>query len=201
MRIVLIVVSSEIIGSYLFKSFALSLLIGRPFIELLAARALPVSIVTIANTLLVAALDRSLGEKATRDPRAMLTQRISDVFSDRLSYEEALDYIHHVTWRGSRLGLERTRELLARIGNPHQKLKFVHVAGTNGKGSTCAMLAKTLSLAGYRTGLYISPFINRFNERMQMDGVSIADEQLADITAFVSSRTRRRWRITPRSLS
>ena len=185
LRIVLIVVSSEIIGSYLFKSFALSLLIGRPFIELLAARALPVSIVTIANTLLVAALDRSLGEKATRDPRAMLTQRISDVFSDRLSYEEALDYIHHVTWRGSRLGLERTRELLARIGNPHQKLKFVHVAGTNGKGSTCAMLAKTLSLAGYRTGLYISPFINRFNERMQMDGVSIADEQLADITAFI----------------
>ena len=85
----------------------------------------------------------------------------------------------------SRLGLERTSELLERIGNPHQKLKFVHVAGTNGKGSTCAMIGKTLSLAGYQTGLYISPFINRFNERMQLNGDPISDEMLAEVTAFV----------------
>ena len=184
-RIGIIVILSELIGSYLFKSFALSLLIGVPFTGLLAARALPVSIVAIVNTTLVALLDRLLGEKATRESRAVRTEGVLKAHPDQMSYEEALDYIHHVTWRGSRLGLERTRELLERIGNPHHKLKFVHVAGTNGKGSTCAMLAKTLSLAGYRTGLYISPFINRFNERMQLDGVSIADETLAEITAYI----------------
>jgi dihydrofolate synthase/folylpolyglutamate synthase len=102
-----------------------------------------------------------------------------------MSYDEAMAYIHEVTWRGSKFGLERTNELLERIGNPQKKLKFVHVAGTNGKGSTCAMIAKTLTLAGYNTGLYISPFINNFNERMQMNGVPISNSMLAEITAFV----------------
>jgi dihydrofolate synthase/folylpolyglutamate synthase len=73
-----------------------------------------------------------------------------------MSYEEALDYIHHVTWRGSRLGLERTRELLSRIGNPEQSLKFIHIAGTNGKGSTAAMLANILRLSGI-TQAFTSP--------------------------------------------
>ncbi len=184
-RIAIIVIVSEFVGSYLFKSFALSLLIGIPFTGLLALRALPVSIVMIVNTALVALLDRTLGEKAKQTTQGVRNEGSPDATFRPMSYEEALDYIHHVTWRGSRLGLERTRELLERIGNPHQKLKFVHVAGTNGKGSTCAMLAKTLSLAGYRTGLYISPFINRFNERMQIDGVSIGDDTLAEITASI----------------
>jgi dihydrofolate synthase/folylpolyglutamate synthase len=155
-------------------------------IELLAARALPVSIVMIVNTVLVTVLSTTLGEKVLSEPKRVVTQKANASASpSTMTYDEALDYIHHVTWRGSRLGLERTNELLNRIGNPHQKLKFVHVAGTNGKGSTCAMIAKTLSLAGYQTGLYISPFINRFNERMQMNGLSISDEMLAGITAFI----------------
>ena len=186
LRIALIVIPSEIIGSYLFKSYALSFLIGVPFTVLLASRALPVAIVMVVNTILVAVLNRTLGEKAMRQPaRGMLSELKEAAAPDYLSYDDAMDYIHHVTWRGSRLGLERTRELLERIGNPQQKLKFVHVAGTNGKGSTCAMIAKTLSLAGYQTGLYISPFINRFNERMQLNGESISDETLAKITAFI----------------
>ena len=186
LRIALIVIPAEIIGSYLFKSFALSILIGRTFVELLAARALPVSIVMIVNTILVTVLDRMLGDKVLHEPaRAIGVQSKTHSSVSAMTYNEALDYIHHVTWRGSRLGLERTNELLNRIGNPHQKLKFVHVAGTNGKGSTCAMIAKTLSLAGYQTGLYISPFINRFNERMQINGTSISDEMLAEITAFI----------------
>ena len=186
LRIALIVIVSEMVGSYLFKSFALSFLIGAPFSALLAARALPVAIVMVVNTILVAVLNRALGEKATREPaRGMLSPVMEAALPDYLSYDDAMDYIHHVTWRGSRLGLERTRELLERIGNPQKKLKFVHVAGTNGKGSTCAMIAKTMTLAGYQTGLYISPFINRFNERMQMNAEPISDEMLARITAFI----------------
>lgn len=186
LRVALIVILSELLGSYLSKSFALSLLIGVPFTGLLAARALPVSIVTIVNTVLVVLLDRTLGEKAIATPETgVLKSLLKAASADGMRYDEALDYIHHVTWRGSRLGLERTNELLSRIGDPHKKLKFVHVAGTNGKGSTCAMIAKTLSLAGYQTGLYISPFINRFNERMQMNGLSISDDTLAEITAFI----------------
>lgn len=102
-----------------------------------------------------------------------------------MNLEETLSYIHAICWRGSVPGLERIAALLAAMGNPHQGLKFVHVTGTNGKGSTCAMLASILQAAGYRTGLYTSPFIVRFNERMQVDGQQISDEELCDITSFV----------------
>ena len=102
-----------------------------------------------------------------------------------MTYQEALTYIHSVCWKGSVPGLSRTRELLGRIGNPQNKLKFVHIAGTNGKGSTAAMLASVFRSAGYRTGLYTSPFLLCFNERMQVDGEMISDEELAEITEFV----------------
>ena len=82
-----------------------------------------------------------------------------------MTYEEALTYIHSVIWRGKRIGLGRITELLRRMGNPEKKLRFVHVAGTNGKGSTCEMTASVLQAAGYRTGLFTSPFIHFFNER------------------------------------
>lgn len=102
-----------------------------------------------------------------------------------MTYAEALAYIHSVCWKGSIPGLSRTRELLARMGNPQKSLKFVHVAGTNGKGSTAAMLASVLRQAGYHTGLYTSPYLFRFNERMQVDGQEISDELLAEITQEV----------------
>ena len=98
---------------------------------------------------------------------------------------EAIEYINSVDWRHSRLGLERMQELLERLGNPHSKLKFIHIAGTNGKGSTSAMLASILTEAGYKTGLYTSPYINSFNERIQLDGIPISDEALSDVTARV----------------
>ena len=186
LRIALIVIPAEIVGSYLSKSLALSFLIDAPFTALLAARALPVFIVMTVNTFLVFLLNKLIGEKAMRES-AQGAQLMSDnVFSgEHMRYDEAMEYIHQVTWRGSKFGLERTNELLERIGNPHKKLKFVHVAGTNGKGSTCAMIAKTLSLAGYNTGLYISPFINDFNERMQMNGTPISNNLLAEITSYI----------------
>ena len=102
-----------------------------------------------------------------------------------MTYEEALAYIHSVNWVGSKLGLERTQELLGKLGNPERQLKFVHIAGTNGKGSTAAMLSSILERAGYRTGLYTSPFINRFNERMQVNGEQIPDDTLAELTDHI----------------
>lgn len=102
-----------------------------------------------------------------------------------MNVNEALEYIHSVSWKGSVPGLSRTQNLLALMGNPEKKLKFVHIAGTNGKGSTAAMTASVLQKAGYRTGLYTSPYIYRFHERMQVDGVQISDEDLADVTAYV----------------
>jgi dihydrofolate synthase/folylpolyglutamate synthase len=102
-----------------------------------------------------------------------------------MNVTEALAYIHSVSWKGSIPGLSRTQELLAKMGSPEKQLKFIHVAGTNGKGSTAAMLASILQTAGYTTGLYTSPFISRFHERMQVNGVSISDEELATITEAV----------------
>jgi len=99
-----------------------------------------------------------------------------------LGIAETLKYIHSVKWQGSKPGLERTRELLALLGNPEKNLSFVHIAGTNGKGSTAACIAAVLRAAGYRTGLYTSPYILRFNERMQVDGEQISDDELIRMT-------------------
>ena len=102
-----------------------------------------------------------------------------------MTYNEALDYIHSVGWLGSRPGLSRTVELLRRLGNPEQELKFVHVAGTNGKGSTCACIASVLKEAGYKVGFNLSPYILRFNERIQICGEQISDEDLAALVEEV----------------
>lgn len=98
-----------------------------------------------------------------------------------MTYQQALDYIHAVQWAGHKPGLSRTRTLLAALGDPHRQLKFVHIAGTNGKGSTAAMLASCLQAAGYCVGLYTSPFISRFNERIQVNGVPIPDVDLVQL--------------------
>ena len=102
-----------------------------------------------------------------------------------MTAEQAIEYIHSVCWKGSIPGLGRTRELLKLLGNPQDSLKFIHIAGTNGKGSTAAMTASILRKAGYRTGLYTSPYIYRFHERMQVNGEPISDKDLAEITEYV----------------
>ncbi|MBQ5581399.1 MAG: bifunctional folylpolyglutamate synthase/dihydrofolate synthase, partial [Clostridia bacterium] len=96
-----------------------------------------------------------------------------------MTYQEAIAYIEDYTWSTTRLGLDRTVELLHRLGDPQKDLKFVHVAGSNGKGSTCAMLESILRAAGYRTGLYISPYIQDFCERMQVNGENVPHRVLA----------------------
>ncbi len=102
-----------------------------------------------------------------------------------MTYEEALKYIQTVSWKGSKLGLERTQELLAKLGNPEKEMKFIHLAGTNGKGSTASMLATILEKAGYKVGMYTSPYIMRYNERMQINHQEIPDEELAAITEHI----------------
>ena len=102
-----------------------------------------------------------------------------------MNVEQAIAYIHSVFWKGAEPGLKRTQDLLRRIGNPEKKLKYVHIAGTNGKGSTAAMTASVLQKAGYRVGLFTSPYIYRFNERMQVNGQQITDDELVAITEFV----------------
>ncbi|MBR7165222.1 MAG: bifunctional folylpolyglutamate synthase/dihydrofolate synthase, partial [Clostridia bacterium] len=99
-----------------------------------------------------------------------------------MTYQEALHYIHSNFWQGSKPGLSRTAALLDAMGNPQDQLRFVHVAGTNGKGSFCAMLSSILKASGLKVGTYTSPYILRFNERMRVDGEDIPDETLARLT-------------------
>ena len=102
-----------------------------------------------------------------------------------MDYREALAYIDGVSWLGSRPGLARVTALLEKLGDPQKELKFVHIAGTNGKGSCAAMTASVLRAAGYRTGLFTSPYLFRFNERMQINGEPIADETLAALVTEI----------------
>ncbi|MCD8045815.1 MAG: 5-formyltetrahydrofolate cyclo-ligase [Clostridiales bacterium] len=102
-----------------------------------------------------------------------------------MTADEAIRYIEDYSWNRTRSGLERTRDLLRALGNPEKRLRFIHVTGSNGKGSTCAMLASVLEQAGYRTGLYTSPYLQDFCERIQVNRTNIPKERLADITGLV----------------
>ncbi|MGN0161652.1 MAG: bifunctional folylpolyglutamate synthase/dihydrofolate synthase [Lachnospiraceae bacterium] len=98
-----------------------------------------------------------------------------------MTFGAAMDYIQTVSKKGSVLGLDTTRELLRRVGNPQDQLRFVHIAGTNGKGSALAYISTILTCAGYRTGRYISPVIYSYNEKIQVDGESISNEAITGL--------------------
>ena len=105
-----------------------------------------------------------------------------------MNYTEARVYLDEVSKYGSVLGLESMRELLDRLGNPQNELKFIHISGTNGKGSVLAYLSTILSGAGYRTGRYISPTLFSYRERIQVDGEYIEKESLAcHVTAIAAA--------------
>lgn len=105
-----------------------------------------------------------------------------------MNYKEALDYIHGTKKFGSKLGLDNIRALLNFMDNPHRDLKFIHVAGTNGKGSTSSFLANILMEAGYKVGLFTSPYLEVFNERMRINNRNISDESLGHITFNVKEK-------------
>ncbi len=99
--------------------------------------------------------------------------------------QEAVELIHREAWTGRKPGLSRTLELLRRVGDPQKQLKYIHITGTNGKGSTAAMTASMLRCAGLKTGLFTSPHLWRFHERFQVDGQPIPDEALGRIAERV----------------
>ncbi len=105
-----------------------------------------------------------------------------------MNYKDARVYLDEVSKYGSVLGLESMRELLRRLGDPQNELKFIHISGTNGKGSVLAYLSTILSGAGYRTGRYISPTLFSYRERIQVDGEYIEKESLAcHVTAIAAA--------------
>lgn len=105
-----------------------------------------------------------------------------------MTYEEALDYIHGSHKLGWKLGLHNITKLLDLMDNPHKKLKCVHVAGTNGKGSTVAFISNILIEAGYKVGIYTSPYLERFTERIKVNHSEIGKEELARLTSFVKQK-------------
>ncbi|MDD3765937.1 MAG: bifunctional folylpolyglutamate synthase/dihydrofolate synthase [Eubacteriales bacterium] len=104
-----------------------------------------------------------------------------------MTYQQALDFIYSRQSLGTKLGLKNINILLERLGSPHKKLKFIHVAGTNGKGSTSAFIANVLMANGFKTGMYISPFVRCFTERIQVNNVHISKEELAMYAKRVKS--------------
>ena len=107
---------------------------------------------------------------------------------DKMNYKEALSYINDKNKFGSRLGLDTIGKLLDLLGNPHLDMDYIHIGGTNGKGSTASYIATVLGEAGYKVGLFTSPFLERFNERISINGKDIPDDRLADITKRVKDK-------------
>lgn len=104
-----------------------------------------------------------------------------------MNYQEAVDYIHSLLAFGIKPGLERIRALLEVLGNPQNAMRFIHVAGTNGKGSTSTMLSCILKAAGYKTGLFTSPYVFSFCERMQINNENISEDALACVVTRVKA--------------
>src|SRR5688572_25182361 len=95
-----------------------------------------------------------------------------------MSYAEAIKFLYGLQLFGANLGLENTRRLAALAGNPHERLRFIHVAGTNGKGSTCAMLESIYRAEGLRVGLFTSPHLISFRERIQINRELISEAEV-----------------------
>ena len=103
-----------------------------------------------------------------------------------MNYDQALQYIHSISWTFTKPGLERIGELCQRLGDPQKDLKFIHVVGTNGKGSFCSMLDSVLRHASYNVGLFTSPYIKEFTERIRVGGENIPKETLAEIVSYIA---------------
>ena len=116
-------------------------------------------------------------------PQVFFRNKPREVLS--VTEQEAIERIHSVYPTGTKNGLENMRSLMEKLGNPQERLTMVHVAGTNGKGSCCAMIERVLRAAGCHTGLYTSPYIEVYNERIRLDGVPISGEKLAALVEKV----------------
>src|SRR3954463_10681710 len=99
-------------------------------------------------------------------------------FCARLSYAQAIEFLYSLRWFGAKFGLENTQALAKLCGDPQDSLRFIHVAGTNGKGSTCAMLESIYRNAGLRVGLFTSPHLVQFGERIQVNRQPISRSEI-----------------------
>ena len=104
-----------------------------------------------------------------------------------MNYEQSINYIHSIPKFCRPLGNANLEKLLTHLGNPQKKLKFIHIAGTNGKGSTAAMTAEILKKSGFKTGLFTSPYLEVFNERIRINGENITDNDLAEYVTRVKA--------------
>src|SRR5512139_579078 len=104
------------------------------------------------------------------------------------SYQETFEYLFGLQKYGIKFGLSNSRQLMGLMGNPHLRFRSVHVAGTNGKGSTAAFLAGMLLAAGYRVGLYTSPHLVSFTERIRINNEPISEDRVIDLAERVRSR-------------
>ena len=104
-----------------------------------------------------------------------------------MNYEQSIDYIHSIPKFCRPLGNANLEKLLTHLDNPQKKLKFIHIAGTNGKGSTAAMTAEILKKSGFKTGLFTSPYLEVFNERIRINGENITDNDLAEYVTRVKA--------------
>lgn len=102
-----------------------------------------------------------------------------------MTVQETIEFIQAASWLGCRPGLERISDLMHRLGDPQKELRFVHITGTNGKGSTAAMLASILREAGYTVGLFTSPHLRFYHERIRVNGIDISDEELCAVAETV----------------
>ena len=116
------------------------------------------------------------------------TATFYDKGSDTLTYEEAVEYINQSYKTGKKHTLDQLRATLRQLGDPQNTYRIIHVAGTNGKGSVCAMLSSILREAGYKTGLYTSPHLIKVNERFSINGRQISDEAFAELAGAVRGR-------------
>ncbi|WP_297635582.1 folylpolyglutamate synthase/dihydrofolate synthase family protein [uncultured Clostridium sp.] len=107
-----------------------------------------------------------------------------------MNYIEAMEYIHKIGNFGSNYGLERVEKLLELLGNPHKSLKIIHIAGTNGKGSTTSMITSLLMAEGYSVGMYTSPFLEVFEERVQINRKNISKEDLSNYVEKVKEKVQ-----------
>ena len=102
-----------------------------------------------------------------------------------MNLEQSIAYYHSLMRFGMKPGLSRIRALCRYLGNPQERLNYIHIAGTNGKGSVAVMLSEIFRAAGYKTGLFTSPYITCFQERIQIDGVPVDDQSLIEATELV----------------
>ena len=112
-----------------------------------------------------------------------------------MTYPNAIRFLYSLRWFGAKFGLDNTFKLAALAGNPQNRLRFIHVAGTNGKGSTCAMLESIYRAAGLRVGLFTSPHLVAFGERIQVNRQPSPERDMARLVAEMQSLLEEGWGI------